>query len=210
MKDLKLSFINRILSSYTHEVRNYLAIIKETGGLMKDVIEIGKLRGADAKQFLGLIGSVEEQVTRATAITDYLHRFAHRMDCERAAVSVNELIEELLALMTRIAYRRRISFERELRGGLPEAMLNPMVFHYLLFCIIDRKLSRLERNGSIKVSTSVSDDSICIAIASKGNAAQTASAAVCDEEEIGSLATELNAAISENGDETTIRIPASA
>jgi C4-dicarboxylate-specific signal transduction histidine kinase len=210
MKDLRLSFINRILSSYTHEVRNYLAIIKETGGLMKDVIEIGKSRGADAKQFLGLIGSMEEQVARAAAITDYLHRFAHRMDCESAAANVNELIEELLALMTRIAYRRRISFERELRGGLPEAMLNPMAFHYLLFCIIDGKLSRIDRNGIIKVSTSVSDDLVGIKITSRGNAVQSAASTACSDEEISILATDLNADISESGDETTVRIPAAA
>ena len=42
MKTLRISFIGRIISCYTHEMKNYLAIIKETNGLMKDVIEIGK------------------------------------------------------------------------------------------------------------------------------------------------------------------------
>lgn len=207
MKDLRLSFVNKIISSYAHEVRNYLAIIKETGGLMKDVIQIGKSRALDAKQFLGFIGCVEDQVTRATAITDYLHRFAHRMDCERVAVNVNELIEELIALLTRLAYRKRIAFEKELRGGLPVPIVDPMQLNYLLFCIIDGKLSRLDRNGIIRVATSQSDGRVCITISAKGDAAQAAPAESCSDAEMAGIATEMGAEMSESGNETIIRMP---
>jgi len=120
---------------------------QETNGLMKDVIQIGKSRAVEAKQFLGFIGCVEDQIERAAAITDYLHRFAHRMDCERTAVSINELIEELVALMTRLAYRRRIAFEKETPRRLAVYGYNPILFHYLLFCIIDSRMSCLDRNG---------------------------------------------------------------
>lgn len=207
MKDLCLSFINRILSSYTHEVRNYLAIIKETNGLMKDVIQIGKSRAVEAKQFLGFIGCVEEQVARASAITDYLHRFAHRMDCGRSAVSINEVIEELIALMTRLAYRKRVTFEKNLRGGLPDAVLNPMALHYLLFCIIDSKLSRLDKNGIIRVVTSLSGGRLCISVSSKGEVAQEGACEVCSYGEISGLAAELGAEISEKDSETVISVP---
>jgi nitrogen-specific signal transduction histidine kinase len=206
MKDLRLSFINRILSSYTHEVRNYLAIIKETNGLMKDVIQIGKSRSVEAKQFLGFIGCVEDQIERAAAITDYLHRFAHRMDCERTAVSINELIEELVALMTRLAYRRRIAFEKELRGGLPSTVMNPILFHYLLFCIIDSRMSCLDRNGIVRIATSFSEG-LRINVSSKGDVVQDGAAELCRNEEINGLAAELGAEISKDGTDMVIKVP---
>ena len=206
MKDLRLSFINRILSSYTHEVRNYLAIIKETNGLMKDVIQIGKSRAVEAKQFLGFIGCVEDQIERAAAITDYLHRFAHRMDCERTAVSINELIEELVALMTRLAYRRRIAFEKELRGGLPSTVMNPILFHYLLFCIIDSRMSCLDRNGIVRIATSFSEG-LRINVSSKGDVVQDGAAELCRNEEINGLAAELGAEISKDGTDMVIKVP---
>jgi nitrogen-specific signal transduction histidine kinase len=206
MKDLRLSFINRILSSYTHEVRNYLAIIKETNGLMKDVIQIGKSRAVEAKQFLGFIGCVEDQIERAAAITDYLHRFAHRMDCERTAVSINELIEELVALMTRLAYRRRIAFEKELRGGLPSTVMNPILFHYLLFCIIDSRMSCLDRNGIVRIATSFSEG-LRINVSSKGDVVKDGAAELCRNEEINGLAAELGAEISKDGTDMVIKVP---
>lgn len=207
MKDLRLSFINRILSSYTHEVRNYLAIIKETNGLMKDVIQIGKSRAVEAKQFLGFIGCVEDQIERAVVITDYLHRFAHRMDCERTAVSINELIEELIALMTRLAYRRSIAFERELRGGLPSTVMNPILFHYLLFCIINSRLSCLDRNGIVRIATSFSEERLCINVSSKGGVVQDSAVEFCSTEEIKGLAAELGAEISQDGSDMIIKVP---
>ncbi len=207
MKDLCLSFINRILSSYTHEVRNYLAIIKETNGLMKDVIQIGKSRAVEAKQFLGFISCVEEQVGRATAITDYLNRFAHRMDCGRVPVNINELIEELIALMTRLAYRKRIAFEKGLRGGLPSAVIKPILLHYLMFCIIDNRLSCLDKNGIIRIATSIVDGRLCIVVSSKGEIVQPVAAESCGKEEINGLAAELGAEISENGNETIVKLP---
>jgi nitrogen-specific signal transduction histidine kinase len=206
MKDLRLSFINRILSSYTHEIRNYLAIIKETNGLMKDVIQIGKSRSVEAKQFLGFIGCVEDQIERAAAITDYLHRFAHRMDCERTAVSINELIEELVALMTRLAYRRRIAFEKELRGGLPSTVMNPILFHYLLYCIIDSRMSCLDRNGIVRIATSFSEG-LRINVSSKGDVVKDGAAELCRNEEINGLAAELGAEISKDGTDMVIKVP---
>ena len=174
---------------------------------MKDVIQIGKSRSVEAKQFLGFIGCVEDQIERAAAITDYLHRFAHRMDCERTAVSINELIEELVALMTRLAYRRRIAFEKELRGGLPSTVMNPILFHYLLFCIIDSRMSCLDRNGIVRIATSFSEGRLRINVSSKGDVLQDGAAELCRNEEINGLAAELGAEISKDGTDMVIKVP---
>ncbi|HMK56728.1 MAG TPA: hypothetical protein VK448_08845 [Dissulfurispiraceae bacterium] len=208
MKNVRLAFIDRILSSYAHEVRNYLAIIKETNGLMKDVLQIGKSRSVDSKQFLGYIGCVEDQIARAVSITDYLHRFAHRMDCGRAMISINDIAEELTALMTRLAYRKRIAFEKTLRGGIPQIEADPMLLHCLLFCIIDGKISRLDRNGVIRVGSSLSEGRVCLALESKGESSKETPTAICSDEELNELAAEIGAEILRNGEETIIKLPA--
>ncbi|HMK60194.1 MAG TPA: hypothetical protein VK452_03485 [Dissulfurispiraceae bacterium] len=208
MKELRLAFLDKILSSYAHEVRNYLAIIKETNGLMKDVLQVSKSKSIDSKQFLGYIGSVEDQIARAADITDYLHRFAHRMDCGRIQTSVNEIAEELLALMARLAYRKRIALEKNLRGGIPPTSVDPILLHYLLFSLIDAKMSCFDRNSKICVSTSLSGGCACITLLSKGEPVKEAPAPVCSDEEIRQLASEIGAEISSSGEETTIKLPA--
>jgi len=173
-------------------------------------MQIGKSRSVEAKQFLGFIGCVEEQIARATAITDYLHRFAHRMDCGCVSVHINELIEELIALMTRLAYRKRITFEKDLRGGLPSAAIKPILLHYLMFCIIDSRMSGLDRSGIIRVATSFSGGRLCIVVSSKGEVVQTGAAEACSNEEISGLAAQLGAEVSKNSGETVIKLPVTA
>ena len=209
MKTLRISFIGRIISCYTHEMKNYLAIIKETNGLMKDVIEIGKSRSFDAKHFLGFVGCVEEQVGRATALTDYLYRFAHRMESELASVNINDLLDELVALVNRLAYRKRISFKKDLNGGMPATILNPVLFHYFMFCMIETRMNALDRNSVISVGTSYSNGCFRIALLSEGPAMPQA-----DSGETGSvgdmenIASELGAVIFQHGSETVITMPA--
>jgi len=211
MKDLRMSFIGRIISCYTHEVKNYLAIIKETNGLMKDVIQIKKSRGLDEKHFLGFIGNVEEQVGRATAITDYLSRFAHHMEDDLVAVHINDLIDEMVALMSRLAYRKRISFNKMLRGGLPTTVLNPMLFHYLLFCLIDAKMGCLEKSGVISIGTHFADGCFCITLGCEGSTVPSSDTKETSAAgEIASIAVELGAVISDNGAEMVIKMPAMA
>jgi hypothetical protein len=176
---------------------------------MKDVIQIKKSRGLDEKHFLGFIGNVDEQVGRATAITDYLYRFAHRMEDNCAAVHINDLIDELVALMSRLAYRKRISFNKTLRGGLPTTILNPMLFHYLLFCLIEAKMVSLDRNGVISIDTHFSDGCFCITLGSEGGTVPLSDITeTSNAGEIEGIAMELGAVILNNGCETVIKIPA--
>jgi len=207
-RDLQLAFIGRILSCYTHEVNNYLAIIKETGGLMKDIVRIKKGKIADEKQFFGLIDGVEEQIGRATAITDYLNRFAHRMEKGVTTVSINDLIDELLALMGRLAYRKRLTFRKELGSGLPEAVLDPNLFHYLLFCILDSRMCDLDRNGVVCVGSSFSDGCYRIKVCTEG--ARIAAPGASESEQSAGrheAASALDATVSETGGESVITIP---
>jgi C4-dicarboxylate-specific signal transduction histidine kinase len=206
--NLQLAFIGRILSCYTHEVNNYLAIIKETGGLMRDVLRIKKAKGMDEKQFIGLVDGIDEQIRRATAITDYLHRFGHRMEKGCARVGINELIDELLALMGRLAYRKRLTFRKNTTSNLPETVINSTLFHYLLFCIIETKMSTLDRNGVVCVGASFSEGCFRITVGAEGaTLSPTDPAEAIGTTDMSDAASELGATVLETGNETIIKIP---
>ncbi len=204
--DLQLAFISRIISCYTHEVKNYLAIIKETGGLMKDVIKIKKSKGVDEKQFLGLVENIDDQIKRAVGITDYLHRFAHRMENKSLPVNINDLIDELLALMGRLAYRKKITFKKNLSPSLPVTVLNPTLFHYLLFCVVESKMSGLDRNGVVCVSSFHSSRRFRITVGTECGT-MPLNQPESGVGEINEAASELGVTISEVGGEAVIIIP---
>ena len=49
---LQLRFIGKILAGFTHESKNYIAIVKESAGLIGDMIQLGKNPGMSHRHIL--------------------------------------------------------------------------------------------------------------------------------------------------------------
>ncbi len=95
----QLCFIGKILSLFTHEINNHLAILKESAGLMEDLIEFGESQSKqDSGQYLQISHSIHNQVRKTMTLLKYLNRFGHRFDHEISSFNLNESLEELLVL----------------------------------------------------------------------------------------------------------------
>ena len=122
MKANELAFFGKIAAGVTHELKNVLAIINESNGLMGDILGMQK----DApfpyrEKFDRSIKKIEEQVRRGVEITSRFNRFAHSMDYPRADVDLNSIVTQTVALAQRFAALQNV----ELKG----AVLNcPIMF----------------------------------------------------------------------------------
>jgi C4-dicarboxylate-specific signal transduction histidine kinase len=182
LRFLQLNFIGRILASFTHEVKNYVAIIKESAGLMGDMIKAGKTGKGESRQYLEIIASIEDQIERTLDIFRYLNRFAHKMDSPLVSFNVNESMEDLLGLMNRFANQRKISFERDFQKDLPQIQNDPAMLQFLVFCFIQEKLDSLDKNSKIILKTSLSDGAVTITIVAHGTCIETATKGLCSPE----------------------------
>ena len=169
LRCLQLRFVGKILAGFTHEIKNHLAIVKESVGLMGDMIRLEKSGKDKGAQYLEIIRSVEEQIERSIAHFSYLNRFAHRMDLPITKVNVNECMEELIALMRRFANQKRISLEKEFQKDPPVIQSNPAMLQLLVFNSLEEKLACLDKNSLILVKTEALNGSIAIKIIPKGN-----------------------------------------
>lgn len=169
LRYLQLCFIGKIIAGFTHEIKNHLAIIKESAGLIGDLIKFGKKGKDESAQYLEIIGSVEDQMERTVELFNYLNRFAHRMDMQTAVFNVNDSLEELVALVNRFAHQRKITLEKEFQRDLPPIKNDPPLFQFLVFCLIENTLMALDKNSKIVLKTSVSADRILVSIVPKGN-----------------------------------------
>ena len=68
LRYLQLCFIGKIIAGFTHEIKNHLAIIKESAGLIGDLIKFGKKGKDESAQYLEIIGSVEDQMERTVEV----------------------------------------------------------------------------------------------------------------------------------------------
>ena len=169
LRVLQLRFIGKILAGFTHESKNYLAIIKESAGLMGDMITFGKSGEEASGQCLEIIRSIEEQIEKSTGLFKYLNRFSHRMDTQFSSFDCNEVLEELTALVLRFANQKRIELVKDFKQDLPQIYSNPSIVHLLVFSFLEDIITRLDKNSRIVIKTGNLNGSIMISIIPEGN-----------------------------------------
>ena len=98
-----LQFCGKMSASISHEIKNMLAIINESAGLLEDLIFMSEQGGGpvDLERLKTVAGRVKKQVSRANQMIKNMNQFAHSYD--EAVKSVD--LAELLALMTELSLR---------------------------------------------------------------------------------------------------------
>lgn len=202
------AFVGRIIASFTHELRNHLAVIGESAGLQQDMISLGGKSKLDASEYVKFLKDMEAQVQKALKLISYLNRYAHRMDFETSDFSVNEAMEELAALISRFAYQRKITLETEFSEDLPTLRSNPARLQLATYCLFDHILKSLSRKGSITLKTAATAGAVTVSLIPRGTPAENPEAGMCTEREIEEVLSSIGGTLTRGGDESvTVRIP---
>jgi C4-dicarboxylate-specific signal transduction histidine kinase len=100
-------FMGRLTASATHELQNILATIRESSGLMDDLLALSSGGFAHAERFKKGLSVLAEQVERGMILTEQLNFCAHAPEASPAGADVNEAVRALVGLSRRSAARRR-------------------------------------------------------------------------------------------------------
>ena len=102
MEPREIALIGKITAGVTHEMRNILAIISESSGLMQDILVAQKEASfLHQKLFTKALGNIHNQIGRGIEITKQLNIFAHSMDESLARIDVNEIMGLVVILLKR-------------------------------------------------------------------------------------------------------------
>jgi C4-dicarboxylate-specific signal transduction histidine kinase len=207
----QLSFIGKVLSVFSHEINNHLAILKESVGLIGDLIELGKTSSRkDLKEILKITQSIKNQIEQTTYFCGKLNGFGHGMEEPLSAFNIHKSIEELMVLLRRFINQKMICLEKDFTANMPLIYSNPLKIQFLIFCLVEKHLKRLDKNSRIIIKTVYSNDSIGITIIPKGNLIETDEEVICKEEIYKHIIKQLGGSISQKtADETTIMLPVS-
>ncbi len=205
------AFIAKIIASFTHELKNHLAIIRESAGLMSDMIEYkGGGSEEDKKKYLDILKSIHKQTERSSGFITYLNRFSHRMDRIRDSYDINEALEDITVLMSRLANHRQLILENNFRDNLPSVYGNAAVVQFICYCIIEQKMFSLASGGSILVCAEEAGDKMNIKIISNGTIKEGSEESdFCLSETIDLFLKSISGEITKNDskNETTLTIP---
>ena len=104
VKANELAFFGKIAAGVTHELRNVLAIINESNGLMADFLAMMKEAPFPQRErFQRSVQKIGEQVQRGVEITSRFNRFAHSMDDPCTEVDLNSIVTQTVSLARRFA-----------------------------------------------------------------------------------------------------------
>lgn len=208
----QLAFIGKVLAIFSHELKNHLAIINESAGLVLDLMELEKSPAREhADQYLKSLRAIHNQVERTLSLITYFNRFSHRMDNPLSTFDVNDAMEELFALLHRFTNQRKITIEKSFQRDIPAIHSDPARLHLLIYCLMQEHMGGLAENSTIQFRTSLSDNAVLISIIPKEKEPLRAGErSGCSDKLIQGILTMLGGSLSRKEGEETIRLPLGA
>ena len=138
-------FFGKITAGITHEMKNVLAIIKESAGLMEDIISLSPEGSIPHEEKIQTsLARIKNQIIRGVGLTDRLNRFAHSPDESPAKVDLIEMVERLIALSERFVRQKNVvlRMSAQKKSGLQmNIVTHPVLLQMALFecfqCCLD-------------------------------------------------------------------------
>ena len=148
------AFIAKITASTTHELRNVLAIVKESAGLIEDMLLAVDQRGSKKQDILKrALSRIESQVNRGAEIMANLNRFAHSLDETEDRIDLNRDVEQIAFLCQSFA-RQKNHLLKVLPGGdTPTVALNSLRLQMAVFTSVRCCMEQLPEPGTITLRT---------------------------------------------------------
>lgn len=155
VKARHLAFVGRVTASLSHEIKNTLAIISETSGLMVDLIDYSAPPPdwAPYPRIKTLLASIAEQVERSGIIIQRLNRFAHSMDEQLVSLELNDLLVEIANLAQRFARLQEVHLETRLAGESLNIRSDPFQMQQVIFRLIEGSLMSAPKDTTVTVAS---------------------------------------------------------
>lgn len=144
-------FLGRLTAGATHELRNVLAIVKESAGLVEDLLAVGEAGGSSADRVTLALGRIEAQVGRGAALLTSLNRVAHGLDRSREEVVLGEAIGHAALLCQRFARERSRGLEAQVCGEDVTVTASAMAVYMALVAGMEWGLEAVPEGAVVEV-----------------------------------------------------------
>ena len=153
LKRKEVAFFGKITAGITHEIKNVLAIIQESSGLMEDILDISENGTFPHKdKFIKSLNRIHGQIQRGIDITSRLNRFAHSPDHCPASLDLNEITEQMVLLASRFARLKNVVLESSPSDPPLIIKSDPVSLEMALFESIEILLNIIGSGGKITLA----------------------------------------------------------
>ncbi|MCG6909404.1 MAG: hypothetical protein LJE94_04685 [Deltaproteobacteria bacterium] len=131
-----LAFFGRVNASISHELKNIMAIISETAGLLTDLSEMASTgTPVDPDMLKNSAGSIIEEIQRAFKTIRQMNRFSHSVDAPIVSVDLVELLDLICQLANYLSFCGKIRLT-PWDGDPPEVQTCPFALQAIVYEIV--------------------------------------------------------------------------
>ena len=150
VKHKSVNFFGRITAGITHEIKNVLAIIQESSGLMEDIIDVSENDAFLHKdKFIKSLDRIRLQIQRGIDITTCLNRLAHSPDHSPISLDLNDITQQMILLAARFARLKNVALELSPSDPPLAIKTDPVFLEMALFESIEILLKAIDSGGKI-------------------------------------------------------------
>ncbi|HEV2842787.1 MAG TPA: MASE1 domain-containing protein [Chthoniobacterales bacterium] len=165
----RVALMGELTASLAHELNQPLTAIASNAAAGKRFLARGPL---DLKMFEELLDDVFSDARRAGAVIHGIHQLVRKGEENRRALSVNELILEVLRLMHSDLLGRSTTVETELAAELPSVAADPVRLQQVLLNLIMNALEAMQQTPApsrrILISTGAADGFVQVSVRDHG------------------------------------------
>jgi len=165
----RLASLGTMSTGIAHEINNPLAIIKESAGFMRMVIEDAGQIPEKEMLFKGL-EKIEKSVDRARRITHQLLGYVRKHGHELTPVDIRQLTEDTVALIKQKTQAKKVSVQWESEPEHEMLMhTDPFQVRQVLINLLENAVDAVDINGEIRLALYRKDQSVCLEVRDNGS-----------------------------------------
>jgi len=163
----RLASLGTMSTGIAHEINNPLAVINESAGFMRQVLDGAGEIPEKQMLFKGL-EKIEKSIDRARKITHQLLGYVRKQGAEYCRVDIRLLMEDTLDLVKKGMEDKgiRVTWDRESCDGL--MCTDPFQVRQVLINLLENAVDALSQNGCILLSVFQKDGEVCLNIRDNG------------------------------------------
>ena len=171
----KLVSLGKMAAGLAHEINNPLAIISESAGYAKEVMDMAEAKGRplspeQKREIQTVFDDIISESFRGKDITQRLLGFARGVEAKIVDVDVNKLAAELLRYYARILVKTgNVRVVEQFDRSIPLIRTDPSQLQQVLINLLDNAIHfTAEKGGMVTVSTEAQPNIVRIKVSDNG------------------------------------------
>ncbi len=150
----KMAALGKLAAGVAHELNNPLALIKESAGWLKDLLEEEEPdKIANFKEIEKTVNKIDLHVERAKSVTHRMLGFGRRFEPVSEDTDLNKVAEQTLSFLENEALHRNIAIEKDYLENLPSVKSDSAQIQQVILNITDNAIDAVGKNGTVRMKT---------------------------------------------------------